>query len=71
MVLQTVSVEHSVRDFPFSLSYLFSLLSYERYTVASSTQLSFFTGTTQKHTPTLLLRVKQNAVTCQSLSRKR
>lgn len=46
MVLQTVSVAHSVRDFPFSLSYVFSLLSYERYTVASSTQLSFFTGTT-------------------------
>lgn len=46
MVLQTVSVAHSVRDFPFFLSYVFSLLKYERYTIASSTQLSFFTGTT-------------------------
>lgn len=42
----------------------------ERYTVASDTQLSFFVARAETHADPAV-HVKQNAVTCLSLSRKR
>lgn len=42
----------------------------ERYTVASDTQLSFFVARAETHADPAF-HVKQNAVTCLSLSRKR